>query len=369
MKKAERVLIVGTGIGGGALACALAGNGVEVVAIDNKPNVSAAGTGICLLGNTLRALDGVGVKDECLDKGVRFDKFREFDSEGNEIVAFSMGEGCGIKRPVLANILDSNAIARGAVVKKSLAVEEIIQRPDHPVFVRLTDGSESEYDLVVAADGAYSKLRDNFFGAEYRPKFANQSVWRFNVKRPESLDGFHMFRAEDGICLGFIPTSDDSCYVFNLINSDDYIRYPEDEVHLHLIDRLSTYKSPIVREAVAQIKSASDVIFRPFDISLVPAPWHRGRVVLIGDAAHAPTPQLTSGGGMAVEDAVVLAEALKTHSVDEALLAYNDRRFPRVSKIFNATVQLSRYEQDPLTNREKSAKLLSESYKFIDQSY
>lgn len=367
MQKEKKVLIVGTGIGGGALSCALADRGLEVHAIDNKPTISAAGTGICLLGNTLRALGAIGLKEQCLDQGVPFSMFREFNCEGRELLAFPIGENCGIKRPVLAHVLESNASARGAVLKKNLSVEKIHQAPGQAATVRFTDGTEDEYDLIVAADGAYSKLRDEFFGPEYRPKFAKQSVWRFSAKRPDSLDGFQLFRAKDGTAVGFLPTSKDSCYIFHMENSEDYVRYPEDQLDKLLIDRLSSYSSPVIQEALSQIHSADEVLFRPFDITLVPAPWHRGRVVLLGDSAHAPTPQLTSGGGMAVEDAVVLAELLEKLSVDEALEAYTARRFDRVSKIFNASYQLSLYEQDPLANREKSAQLLGQSYQFIAQ--
>jgi 2-polyprenyl-6-methoxyphenol hydroxylase-like FAD-dependent oxidoreductase len=330
MQKIKKILIVGTGIGGGALSCALAARGIEVHAIDNKPTVSAAGTGICLLGNTLRALGAIGLKEECLERGVPFSMFREFNSEGAELVAFVTGENCGIKRPVLANVLESSAVAHGAILKKSIAVKEIDQEPGQSVSVSFTDGTTDSYDLVVAADGAYSKIRDQFFGMEYRPKFAKQSVWRFNAKRPDSLDGFHLYRAKDGSAVGFLPTSKETCYIFHMENSEDYIRYPEDQLHRILLDRLSSYSSPIICEALSQIKAPEDVLFRPFDITLVPAPWHRGRVVLLGDAAHAPTPQLTSGGGMAVEDAVVLAELLDKHSIDEALMAYTIRRFDRV---------------------------------------
>lgn len=367
MQQTKKVLIVGTGIGGGALACALADRGIEVHAIDNKPSISAAGTGICLLGNTLRALDSLRLKNECVERGAPFHMFREFDASGESVMACPIGDNCGIKRPELANLLESHATARGAILRKSISVESILDDHGCAVQVKFTDGTEAEYDLVVAADGAYSRIRDRFFGEEFRPKFAKQSVWRFNARRPLTLDGFQIFRAEDGTAVGILPTSADSCYLFHMENSPEPLRYPEDQLDSLLIEKLRTFRAPLIREAVAQITSPECVLFRPFDISLVPAPWHRGRVVLLGDSAHAPTPQLTSGAGMAVEDAVVLAQALAEHPLDQALKIYSERRFDRVKRIFDASFQLSVYEQNPAENRERSAKLLMESYQFIAQ--
>lgn len=366
MQKISKVLIVGTGIGGGALACALAERGIEVHAIDCKPSISAAGTGICLLGNTLRALDSLGLKDDCLERGAPFHMFREFDAVGNSIMACPIGDNCGIKRPELSNLLESHATERGAILSKNITVNSVID-DGRAVLVKFTDGTEAEYDLLVAADGAFSQLRDRFFGQEFRPTFANQSVWRFNAKRPPSLDGFQMYRAANGSAVGVLPTSAESCYLFHMENSKEHLRYPDADLDRILIERLRSYDAPLIREALEQIKSPADVLFRPFDITLVSTPWHRNRIVLLGDAAHAPTPQLTSGGGMAVEDAVVLAQAISENPVDQALNIYSQRRFDRVKRIFDASYQLSVYEQDPLVNREKSAKLLMESYQFIAQ--
>ena len=122
-------------------------------------------------------------------------------------------------------------------------------------------------------------------------------------------------------------------------------------------------------ESLEQVTDPSQVIFRPLEVTLVPAPWHRGRVVLLGDAAHAPTPQMTSGGGMAIEDAVVLAECLiGADSVEEALMTYSQRRFERCKTIWDASLQLCRYEQeDAIKNREKSTALLLKTYQYLEQ--
>ncbi|MDT4812349.1 FAD-dependent urate hydroxylase [compost metagenome] len=368
MNDVKRVLIVGSGIGGATAAYALRRVGVDVHCIDIKPEIPAAGSGICLLHNTVRALDMIGLAEPCLDSGMRFDAFRQFDSSGQLLRTNPAPPSCGIRRPELARILESAAEGAGAVLEKGLTVESLTDRGDC-VEVRFSNGVEASYDLVVAADGAYSKLRHQVFGSDCGPRFAGQSVWRFNAPRPAQIDGFCLYRTPSGKTVGSFPTSKDSCYLFYLENSKEPLRVPEDQAHLMIRERLAEYTAPAVLEALEQVTEAKQVIFRPLDITLVPAPWHRGRVVLMGDAAHAPTPHMTSGGGMAIEDAVVLADCIaKTSSAKEALEAYSNRRFDRCKTICDASLQLCRYEQeDPLRNREKSAALLLQTYQFLGQ--
>ena len=99
-------------------------------------------------------------------------------------------------------------------------------------------------------------------------------------------------------------------HFFFLENSAEHLHLPNEQLQALLLERLAAFSAPAIRNSLAHVTDPSHVIFRPFDITLVPAPWHRGRVVLLGDAAHSPTPQMTSGGGMAIEDAVVLTECL-----------------------------------------------------------
>jgi len=368
MSQVKRVLIVGSGIGGATAAYALRRAGVDVHCIDIKPGIPSAGSGICLLHNTVRALDMIGLAEPCLDSGMRFDAFRQFDSSGQLLRSDPAPPSCGIRRPELARILESAAQGAGAVLDKGLTIEHLDDRGDC-VEVKFSDGREATYDLVVAADGAYSKLRDQVFGTECRPHFAGQSVWRFNAPRPAQIDGFCLYRSPTGKTVGSFPTSENSCYLFYLENSVEPLRVQEDQASAMIRERLAEYTAPAVLEALEQVTDAKQVIFRPLDITLVPAPWYRGRVVLIGDAAHSPTPHMTSGGGMAIEDAVVLADCVsKTQSVNEALAMYSERRFERCKIICDASLQLCRFEQeDPLRNREKSAALLLKTYQYLGQ--
>ena len=366
--KVKRVLIVGTGIGGATAAITLARQGLEVHSIDIKPERPTAGAGICLLHNTMRALEGIGLAEQCLESGMPFAVFREFDSSGRLLHTHPAPPSCGIRRPELARILETAAQDSGAVLEKGLAIADMTDRGDC-VEVQFTDGTQAVYDLVVAADGVYSSLRKRVFGTAHEPHFAGQSVWRFNAPRPAEADGFCLYRTSAGKVLGIFPTSRESCYMFYLESSREPLRIAESNSHVLIRERLADFEAPVIREALDRITESSQVIFRPLDITLVPTPWHRGRVVLLGDAAHAPTPQMTSGAGMAVEDAVVLAECLAgSESVGEALTNYDTRRFDRVKRIYDASLQLCLNEQeDPVANKDRSAGLLLETYQYLGQ--
>jgi 2-polyprenyl-6-methoxyphenol hydroxylase-like FAD-dependent oxidoreductase len=368
MSDAKRVLVVGSGIGGATAAYTLAKAGLETHCIDIQPARSAVGSGICLLHNTLRALSDVGLADPCVESGLRFEVFKQHDAAGRLLMTNPTPPGIGIRRPDLARILESAAGAAGARMERGLTASSVQDRGDR-VEVVFSDGREAAYDLVVAADGAYSKLREQFFGPEYRVRFAGQSAWRFNAPRPPEVDGFCLYRSADGKrVVGALPTSKEACYFFFLENSAEHLHWPDDQLHVLVKERLEGFSAPVVRDALAQVTTPQQVLVRPFDITLVPAPWHRGRVVLIGDAAHSPTPQMTSGGGMAIEDAVVLAQCVKDHAgVNAALDAYSKRRFERVKTVWDASLQLCKYEQDPVPNPQRSAALLLQTYQYLGQ--
>jgi len=368
MNKTKRVLVVGSGIGGATAACALAKAGVETHCIDIQPARSTLGSGICLLHNTMRALAEIGLAEPCLESGLRFEVFKQYNAAGHLLMSNPTPPGIGIRRPELARILETSASEAGAKMERGLTAKRVTDRGDC-VEVEFSDGREAAYDLVVAADGAYSKLREQFFGAEHRVWFAGQSAWRFNAPRPPEVDGFCLYRSPDGRrAVGALPTSKEMCYLFFLENSAQHMRWPDDQLDVLVRERLAGFTAPVIQDALALVTSPQQVLVRPFDVTLVPAPWHRGRIVLVGDSAHSPTPQMTSGGGMAIEDAVVLAQCMQAEAdVEEALVAYSKRRFERVSTVWNASLQLCRSEQQPVLEPQKSAALMLQTYQYLGQ--
>jgi 2-polyprenyl-6-methoxyphenol hydroxylase-like FAD-dependent oxidoreductase len=369
MTQKKKILVVGCGIGGATVAYALSRSGHAVDSIDNKQETAVAGAGICLLFNTVRALASLGLAEACLDSGLAYQTYKEHDDTGQVLMRAPIPQGCGMRRPELARILENAAADSGAVLQRGLTVQNLVNG-EQQVEVTFSDGRQQVYDLVVAADGAYSKLRERVFGAQYKNSFVGQSAWRFNAPRPSEVDGLCIYRSSDKQrTVGALPTSKESCYFFMLENSEQHLHMPEEQLHTLVRERVQGFSAPVIREAVDRLSDASHVTFRPFDAVFVPAPWHRGRVVLLGDAAHTPTPQLTSGAGMAIEDAVVLADCLKEQeSLSAALQAYSQRRFERVKLVWDTSLQLCELERHPAAGTaEQAAQLMHKAYQYLAQ--
>lgn len=377
MKSQYSVLVVGGGIGGMTLAHGLAQAGMQVRVIEASRRTEQQGTGIFLLGNSLRALDKLGLADACIAVGTGWDTVSVRNEAGHETKVQRPPRtfrpdapgAIGVMRPKLAEVLEAHAVVGGVQIDYRTTVEDFEQELGG-VSYRLSTGETGRCDLLVAADGTYSKTRTKVFGAEFKPTYAGQGAWRFTVERLSSFDGFALYKHSDGRTVGCLPLSEELCYYFFLENSKEHIHMPEAELSGMFRQRLEGFSAPELREAIARCDGSRYVSYRPFDILLMPAPWYKGRVALLGDAAHSVTPQLTSGGGMAIEDAVVLSEELSVHAdIDQALAAYSARRFDRVRRIYETSLAICQAEQDPHADGTRAVELLMEGYGILAQPF
>ncbi|MGJ7542446.1 FAD-dependent monooxygenase [Variovorax sp. LT1R16] len=378
MAKKLRILVVGGGIGGMALAIGAAHNGMEVRVIEAGHRLDQHGTGINLMGNALKALDSLGLADACLENGYGWDTVRNKNARGELLNQLDSPRffrpdapsALGIMRPRLAEILEANALAHGVKIEHRTRVSGMIQ-DDDGVTVSLDNGETDRCDLLVAADGVYSTTREMVFGTQHRPTYVGQGSWRYTARRSAEVEGLNLYHDDRGHAVGALPLSLELCYFFFVENSETRPCVPTAEIQAMFRQRLEGFDAPEIRDAVAALNADSYISFRPFDVLLMPQPWYHGRVVLLGDAAHSVTPHLTSGGGMAVEDAVVLGQEL-AHSPDDvprALAAYCERRGPRVKKVYETTLAISQIEQDPLGSGGAAMALMHEGYAFLAQPF
>jgi 2-polyprenyl-6-methoxyphenol hydroxylase-like FAD-dependent oxidoreductase len=347
-----KILIVGAGIGGLGAGAALAQRGVEVDIVEIKPEPNVYGVGINQPANSLRALDALGVLDEVRAVGFEFDCTKFHDHHGNLVVSVPSGLGgdvpanAGLTRRDLHNILIGAADRAGATTRYATTVTDLAD-DNGAAQVTLTDGTEAEYDLVVAFDGINSPLRKRLFGDGYDPVYTGSGVWRVTVPRPDEVDCCALYQAP-GTKAGHIPLTSDLMYLL-LVNAEPHhARYDKAKYPEMLRERLAPFTG-LIGEIRDNLSDDADVVYSPLSEVMLPAPWFQGRVLTCGDAAHACTPHITQGAAMALEDGVVLAEELAAgRALPESLAAFSERRYPRakfvqdVSRgILNAEMQIN----------------------------
>jgi 2-polyprenyl-6-methoxyphenol hydroxylase-like FAD-dependent oxidoreductase len=373
----HEIVIVGGGIGGMTLAHAAARAGIGVTVVESSHRDDQQGTGISLLGNALRALDEVGLADAVIARGTGWDVVSTRDGDGNVVHEVRPPRtfrpdapgAIGVMRTDLADVLAEHALGGGADVRYRTTVTSF-ENGDDGVEYELSDGATGRCDVLVAADGVYSPTRATAFGSDLVPRYVGTGAWRFTVERPDSIDGLAMYHSRTGSMVGCLPLRDDLCYFFSLEHSPERPHFDDADLRPIFRERLAAFGAPEIRHVAELVDSDRYLTFRPFDALLVPAPWHRGRVVLLGDAAHSLTPQLTSGGGMAIEDAVVLADELARHDdATAALEAYSARRYDRVKQIFDTSYAVCMVEQQPVPDPQRAVELLMEGHGVLAQPY
>lgn len=350
----RRVLLIGGGIGGLSATIALRQVDVDVDVVEKDPDWSVYGVGIIQPGNALRALDAIGCAQPCAERGHPILGDSTWLADGTTMVAdhdwppFAphLPPGNGVTRRVLHEVLTSATLASGADVRTGVTFTRIDQRSDG-VDVEFTDGQRRSYDLVVGADGLYSQVRETVFGDSYRPRFTGQVCWRVNLPRIPDLDKIWVFLGETGTA-GFVPLADNLMYMLTIEKPPPGmpLRPPRDGLAARYRERLAAYGGPVA-EHREMVDDDDAIVLRPVDNIIVPSPWYRGRVLLIGDAVHGASPQCGQGGAQAVEDGVVLAdEVAKGIPLRQVLDNVMARRYERCKFIVEGSERIGRWEQD-----------------------
>jgi 2-polyprenyl-6-methoxyphenol hydroxylase-like FAD-dependent oxidoreductase len=355
MSAVRNVLVVGGGAAGAATAILLAEGGVSVDLIDIKPDAGAVGSGITLQGNALRVLRRLGVWDEVQAHGYAFDTLglRAPDPHGSLVAELTdvrtggpdLPATVGMYRPELARILLERAAAAGAKVRFGTTYTSLEQDATG-VAVTFADGPAGRYDLVVGADGIRSWTRRTL-GINLETQSTGMGIWRAFTRRPASVTRTDLYYGGPCHIAGYCPTGEDSLYAYLVEDARDRSTLTPEESLAVMRGLAESYHGPW-DDVRAVLTDASKVNYTWFESHLLPAPWHRGRVVLIGDAAHACPPTLAQGAAQALEDAAVLAELLLAADAltDRLWQAFTDRRFARAKTIVDGSVQLARWLLD-----------------------
>ncbi|WP_306316608.1 MULTISPECIES: FAD-dependent oxidoreductase [unclassified Streptomyces] len=342
-------LVVGGGIAGLSAATALGRRGIacDVLELRDAP----AGAAITLQNRAIDALDELGLLDRIRAEGrarSQADIFRYFDAAGAPVptpavpppAEGALPQAVVIHRAALARVLRDGAEAAGAVVRTGTTLTALTTH-DGGATVRLTDGTERTYDLVIGADGVRSATRRHVFGDEVRPRYTGTTMFRWVVDGVPDV-GPPGFYQSDGILNVLLRLRDGGLY---LATGRDYPARPgrlsQEAARRVVAENLDAFSAPLPRALRERLGGGTRIVVNDYDGLLAPDPWYRGRALLIGDAAHATSAYLASGGGMAIEDAVVLARELAGGgSAEDALRRFMRRRYERVQLVVETSFQL-----------------------------
>ncbi len=348
-----RVLIVGAGIAGLALARALKQRGVTPEVVERVAEWEPSGAGMYLPANAVRALDGLGIGPAVAAHANQIGHQRFLDHRGRALADIeldriwsSVGECVAIHREALHELL--REATADVPVRLGTSVNRI-EDGESPQ-VTFTDGSSGTYDLVVGADGIRSKVRELALGGP-DAGYVGQASWRFvSDGFPELSDWTVMLGR--GRSFLTVALGDGVVYCYADINTRD----PANVANGDWRELFADFADPVPR----LLEGARVAHFAPIE-EVVPPAWRAGRTVLVGDAAHASSPNMAQGVAMAVEDALVLAEVLTADQpVEEALAAYEKRRHARVAFVQEQTHRRDRTRSLPAAVRNLTLRLAAE---------
>ena len=337
--RVRSVLIVGGGIAGISLAITLREHGISARVVEKRSAESYEGTGIHLPGNAVRAAAKLGLEDALRRAAFRIPRIDYTDHKGLELATLDLTKRYGptaawpafyaLHHQTFRRILLDRA--RDLQIEFDCEVKGI-GRDREGVGVTLSNGEVICPDLVVGADGINSPTRETQFGPEGAPRDMGYACWRFVAACPKGLTAPKYMLGNRRAFLA-MPIDEDRVYVYAMLCEGDHADGDND-----LQKMFADFEGPVPK-VLAQMDPATLLPGKLQQVSL--KKWSAGPVVVIGDAAHATLPTLAQGAGMAMEDALVLAECLGTAqgTLDEQLAAFERRRRKRVMWVQEQSVR------------------------------
>ncbi len=323
-----KVLLVGGGIGGLTAATVLCRAGHDVTLVEQKPRFEPVGAGIVLAANASRLLELLGV--DLASRGRRLSSMLVTDARARPLQRMELaalearfGKSYALARPAL-----HEALAKVVPQKARLlfgASVSLVKDVGDAVSVRLEGAQDEErFDLVVGCDGLHSRVRELVMGAR-RLRYSGYTCWRALVKNPGFTSPTEALGA--GARIGLVPLLNDELYLYLVREA------PPRATTLDWPDGFRVAFGEFgggLEKALAALSGPPPL---HHDLWELDAPeWGRGRVLLLGDAAHAMTPNQGQGAAMAIEDAFALAKALQP-GAEGALERYQRARHARVRKV------------------------------------
>lgn len=353
-----RVLVIGGGIAGTATALALHKAGFEAVVHEAHPDSAEdIGAFLTLASNGMRALAQLDASAAVTAIGFPLTSLRLLDDTGTEQAHAPMGEVSDpllhyrcLRRGDLNAALQAEAGRRGVTVRHGARLVSVEEGPDQ-VTALFADGTTATGDLLIGADGLNSAVRRSVSPGT-RPCHAGQYVFYGYTRTasPPGADACITMVRGSGAAFGYAVSPDGETYWFARVTGDPL---PAEELAQGTPARWRDLLLPLLRKdatPAAELVAATGEELMVTNATEIPTgtPWRSGRILLIGDAAHAASPATGQGASMALEDAVVLAKSLRdAPDPDAALTLYETLRRPRVEHNITVSGNISRGTPTP----------------------
>lgn len=352
-----KAIIVGAGIGGLSAAIALHKVGIETVVYESSREVRAEGAGLGIGANAVQVMDALGLGSDLRQQGKLLNELHIRTEAGKllqrtKTAALTARFGpfnVTVHRGELLELLLRAVGEQGTEIRTGKTFVRLRQQAGR-ITASFADGSTDEADLLLAADGIHSAVRKEVLPGAL-PRYAGYTCWR-TVVRPDARE---LPAEEVGVFtetfgrrgrFGIVPLTDRRIYWYACVNAREADPDWRAATVQRLEERFAGYHAPIPQ--LLALSRQAPLLHR--DILFLP-PLKRfvyGRAVLLGDAAHATTPNMGQGAGQALEDAMVLAVQLREHgrgAVDEALAAYDRQRVRRAATITRLSNRIGRIAQ------------------------
>ncbi|WP_031470328.1 FAD-dependent monooxygenase [Sciscionella sediminilitoris] len=320
-----KAVVVGGGIGGLAAALAFRQRGWQVEVLERAPEFTEIGAGLSIQPNGLRALDALGLGDALRSGGLADPLAGIRGANGGWLIRNDIeelkrrfGRWATVHRPALIDLL--LAALPAAALRSGIEVHAV--RPDGTVR---HSGGMSGADLVVGADGVHSAIRRSLWPEAPAPRYVGYTTWRFIAPARPVAGSVETWGS--GERFGYVPMPDGRIYCYLMANAPAGERIGLDRLR----ERFARWPEPIPA-LLNDIRA--DAVLQHDTCELPDLPtFVRGKVALLGDAAHAMTPNLGQGACQALEDAVTLAARVDTLGVRAGLAEYDEVRRPRTQLI------------------------------------
>jgi len=340
----KKGIIIGAGIGGLTVAIALAQKGIQVKIYERANEIKEVGAGVWIAPNGMKIFEKLGIAQEITRAGNKLNNISVVDLAYNPISVINGLETelkhnfgtIAIHRAQLQKILTSYIPSERIFLNKEFKYYE---QSDHAVTVFFEDGTREEADFLICADGLKSKAR-NQIKSSHKLRYSGQTCWRFtttfDLPEKDQNNMYEVWANSKGLRVGYSKIDEKRVYVFitnaNKMGSSTHIGSTKN----HLLEICKPF-SKIIKDMI-HVTDENEIIKTDlFDFKPMKN-WIDGRVALIGDAAHATTPNLGQGACQAIEDAWVIADELSTNNhIVSSLKKFQDRRLEKATFITNTS--------------------------------